>query len=151
MRSDQRESISQCDCCNSNNVKLIDESLITTSCFSKRSWPLVWWCEDCGARVGCHPKSNRPLGLMADSHTRFLRAKLHEKIDPLWQSGIASRDEIYAWLAKELQVEFEICHVSQLDTKNLRIALDLANKYYDLNVVRIQEAFRDKRYYKNRR
>lgn len=87
---------------------------------------------------------------MANGYIGRLRATLHETLDPLWRSGIATRDEIYKWLATELSISFEFCHISQLSEPQLLIALKLAEKYRDLNSDRIAKAYRDKRYYQKR-
>jgi hypothetical protein len=141
--------LTDCDCnvCGQHTVELIDESEITP--IPRRVWSKIYHCTSCNAIVGCHPNTTTPLGPLANAYTRKLRACLHEYIDPLWQSGIASRDEIYAWLAKELDVtEF---HVSQLSQSQLHIAITIASKYHNLNFDRIKKAFHVGRYYQNRR
>src|SRR5574337_856173 len=30
-------------------------------------WPLAYYCSSCGARVGCHPGTDIPLGSLADA------------------------------------------------------------------------------------
>lgn len=138
-----------CDCCSSYAVKLINEAEICT--IPRRRWPLIYYCVNCRARVGCHPGTAFPLGFMANGYIRRLRATLHETLDPLWRSGLATRTEIYSWLAKELSVSFDFCHVSQLSEPQLLIALKLATKYRDLNSERIAKAYRDKQWYKRNR
>lgn len=41
----------------------------------------VWACVPCEAWVGCHPDSNRPLGIPTRSRTRKLKVKAHAVFD----------------------------------------------------------------------
>jgi len=51
---------------------------------------LFWRC-GCGAYVGTHKGSDRPLGTPANAQLRDARMKLHNQmVDPLWQTAIAS-------------------------------------------------------------
>lgn len=48
----------------------------------------VYVCDGCGARVGCHPGTIKPLGLPVDEATRKARIILHHSlIDPLWKNA----------------------------------------------------------------
>lgn len=44
-----------------------------------------------------------------------LRCMAHAAFDPKWQSGKMSRTEAYAWLAKELSIPKEACHMLMFD------------------------------------
>lgn len=55
----------------------------------------IYVCDGCGARVGCHPGTTKPMGTPAGTALRDARHQLHAKrIDPLWQN--AWRDEEHA-------------------------------------------------------
>lgn len=69
-----------------------------------------WLCKTCGAYVGTH-KNNSPLGRLANAELRMEKGKAHKAFDPLWQSGKQSRSEAYAWLAKELKICEDRCHI----------------------------------------
>ena len=57
-----------------------------------------WNCKPCGARVGCHPGTKRPLGRLANAELRAAKQAAHAAFDPLWKSGDMTRSEAYRWL-----------------------------------------------------
>ncbi len=77
-------------------------------------WPMIWFCacQPSYAYVGCHTGTNRPLGTMANAHLRSKRVIAHAAIDPIWEAGLLSRKEVYAWLSDELGYEV---HVAESD------------------------------------
>lgn len=78
----------------------------------------VWRCAPCDARVGCHDGTDVPLGTLAGPELRSARWRAHDAFDRLWKrerGGTMTRAEAYAWLARELSVEVEACHVGQFD------------------------------------
>lgn len=48
---------------------------------------MCYYCESCGAYVGCHNNSKNPLGTMANRETREWRMKAHKSFDPIWKKG----------------------------------------------------------------
>lgn len=57
-----------------------------------------WKCDTCGNFVGCHHKTkNRtaPLGCIPTPEIKQARVKIHNVVDPLWQSGKISRNDLY--------------------------------------------------------
>lgn len=117
-----------CNACCSPNVKLTTNDRIYGR--KHNQWPYVYYCEDCGAAVGCHPNTYSPLGRLADKTTRHLRAKAHESFDVLWRSGLMKRSDAYRWLARELEIDGEACHISLLTQDQLRITTERAAKYF---------------------
>ncbi len=80
-------------------------------------------CPPCGAYVGCHPGTDKPLGNLANATLRALRSRAHGLFDPLWKSGTMKRKEAYQWLAGELGIEFKKCHIGWFDEPRCRAAL----------------------------
>lgn len=88
-----------------------------------------WHCEDCEAWVGCHPRNphfgqdgTAPLGRLADRALRQAKQRAHAAFDPLWQprSGkrcFGHRKEAYAWLAAQLGIGVEDCHIGMFDVE----------------------------------
>lgn len=68
-------------------------------------------CSPCGAYVGCHPGTKRPLGRLANASLRAAKVRAHAAFDPLWKSGRMKRTKAYAWLAKELEIKPDDCHI----------------------------------------
>lgn len=56
---------------------------------------MIWLCKPCDAYVGCHQNTKKPLGTMANAHTREMRRRVHAVIDPIWKSGKISRKKLY--------------------------------------------------------
>jgi hypothetical protein len=81
-------------------------------------------CE-CGAYVGCHPRTEIPLGYPAGPLTRRARNHAHEVFDRLWLvkserekiSKSEARAAGYTWLATALGIDPKDCHISHFDAK----------------------------------
>ena len=83
-----------------------------------------WTCAPCDTSVGCHPRTTTPLGTMATKAQRSARMAAHAAFDPLWQYKLArnprmpkgeARRAAYAWLAGELGLDIERCHIALFD------------------------------------
>jgi hypothetical protein len=98
-------------------------------------------CWRCDARVGTHKGTWQPMGPLADRELRRLRHAAHEAFDPIWRhrmlpSGPAAasvRHEAYGWLAGQLNLPAEQCHIGRLTREQCR------------EVIRISEGFRASR------
>lgn len=90
----------------------------------------VWLCRGCGARVGCHPGTSRPLGNPADAATRRARITLHnDMLDPLWKRASKKfgppglrRARTYRFLAHKLGLERDQTHTGMFDIETCRRA-----------------------------
>lgn len=93
-------------------------------------------CRGCGARVGCHPRSKKALGTLANAELRRWRSEAHKWFDPLWKkekriSGCShydARSAGYAWLSIQLDVAPEHCHISMFDISQCRRVVSLARE-----------------------
>lgn len=121
----------KCDNCSSPDVTLTTNDRLYG--VKKGTWPYIFYCNDCGASVGCHPGTHNPLGKLADKHTRTLRRRLHEVFDVFWMQGYMTRTEAYAWLAEQLKITSAECHVSQLTFVQLKEAIRLTKDYFQNN------------------
>ena len=75
-----------------------------------------WLCR-CGAYVGCHPNTDRPLGTCANAELRAARNRAHAAFDPLWKSGRMKRGQAYARLAEHFGRQI---HIGQSDLETAR-------------------------------
>lgn len=116
-----------CDNCCSVNIKLIENKEIYGKNYGK--WPFIYYCFDCKSSVGCHPSTHIPLGRMADKETKQLRAELHLQFDKLWKMQFFTRDKAYCWLARELNIDNNECHISWLNKIQLELGIDIVVKY----------------------
>lgn len=54
----------------------------------------------------------------------MLRCRVHQVMDPLWQSGLMNRIEVYARLAKMFGIKLANCHVGFMNEAECRTAID---------------------------
>lgn len=109
----------KCDYCH-RDAELVTGNVIyphRPDLFSK----FFWHCAPCDAYVGCHKKDcgygdgTRPLGRLANAELRKAKTAAHAAFDPLWRSGGMSRRAAYAWLASQLGVAPQNCHIGMFD------------------------------------
>lgn len=110
----------------------------SASLYRGRDFGPVWICRPCAAWVGCHPGTNKPLGIPADAATKAARSVAHTAFDRLWKEiassyvlnsalgrGAKKRNEYrirkrgrtraYRWLAEQLGITPEDCHIGAMD------------------------------------
>lgn len=82
-----------------------------------------WKCLACGdAYVGCHDGTEQPLGRLADAKLRLAKQHAHAVFDPLWEAKVErgmskgkARGLGYRWLAVQLGIKPEDCHIGMMD------------------------------------
>ena len=84
-----------------------------------------WLCQPCVAFVGCYPHSTKPLGSLANAELRKERSKVHAAFDLIWKRGGTPRSKAYIWLANQLGLPVEECHIGMFDVQLCRSALTL--------------------------
>lgn len=72
-------------------------------------------CKPCDAYVGCHPGTDEPLGRLANSELRLAKRRTHLWFDSIWKSGAMSRTQAYEWLAGQMGIKVEDCHIGMFD------------------------------------
>lgn len=82
-----------------------------------------WNCDPCGAWVGCHKGTIKPLGRLANAELRQAKQEAHNAFDPFWRSNgfhgqKLKRSAAYKWLAKQLGVER--IHIGECDVETCR-------------------------------
>lgn len=85
-------------------------------------WPYRYLCDDerCGAHIGCHLNTDRPLGTMATEETRRARQAAHAIFDPLWKTGKMKRRQAYGWLAEKLHIDRALCHIGEFSVEQCK-------------------------------
>ncbi len=86
-------------------------------------WPLAYRCSCCGARVGCHPDTDLPLGTLANEETMKARRDAHAAFDVLWKGRTDARSHAYKALAKAMGMKK--AHISWLDAEECRRIVEL--------------------------
>jgi len=103
----------------SNPAEWVDNAEVYGRSYGKSS--MIWLCRPCGAYVGCHNNTTKPLGTLANKELRDLRKKAHEAIDPIWQSGKKKRKEVYIWLMEKFGREI---HIGQSDIETCKAIIE---------------------------
>ena len=86
---------------------------------------LFYLCSPCKAYVGCHAGGDKPLGILANESLRKAKSKAHSYLDPIWRNGYMKRKEVYKWLANELQIDVDDCHIGMMDEDMCALAADV--------------------------
>ena len=88
----------------------------------RASW--AFWLCGCGAWVSCHPGTAIPMGRPGNALTRSWRIQAHRALDSRWLrvNGRAdkhktsrARPKAYTWLAAQLGIRVEDCHIGLFD------------------------------------
>lgn len=90
---------------------------------------------DCGAWTSCHPGTAIPAGRPGSGRTRYLRGKAHEALDVLWRgtrdrAAIAhgyARRRAYKWLAGQLGIRPEDCHIGRMTAEECERVIAVCN------------------------
>lgn len=89
-----------------------------------------WLCKPCEAYVGCYGNTDRPLGRLAKAQLRVLKIKAHHALDALWEDGHMCRTHAYLWLAKQLGIAENACHIGMFSTQMCKEVIALCNEKY---------------------
>ncbi len=80
-----------------------------------------WYCDNGHepAYVGCHKNGSGivPLGRLANAELRRAKNRAHAAFDPVWREGSMKRNQAYAWLALQLGISREECHIGMMDVE----------------------------------
>jgi hypothetical protein len=98
-----------------------------------------WQCSNasCGAYVGCHSGTTKPMGIVAKKELRTLRHTCHLKFDGLWKRFEVKRATAYNWIAwlcnaqadcPERLKERKTLHFGYMAEPECIYILDLINK-----------------------
>jgi hypothetical protein len=70
-----------------------------------------WVCWSCNAWVGCKSGTDEPFGELADEALRAARTSAHKAFDPIWEQGLMTKTDAYAWLSQALGIPRHECHI----------------------------------------
>lgn len=94
-----------------------------------KSYGMAYLCRGCDAYVGCHKGTDKPLGRLANHELRKWKMRAHAAFDLLWKCRFMRRWQAYAWLADELNVPAEQCHIGMFDVDMCQKAIDVSLKF----------------------
>lgn len=87
---------------------------------------MIYECKPCDARVGTHP-DGRPLGRLANRELRYWKIRAHAAFDPHWKGSQTKRARAYQWLASELQIPVEDCHIGAFDVEMCKRVIEVCD------------------------
>lgn len=96
----------------------------------------TWVCVLCGAWVGCHPGSERPLGGLANAELRAAKQAAHAVFDPLWQRKIEkdgcskgqARRAGYKWLSEQLGIPYKKTHIGYMNVEECKRVVEVCTE-----------------------
>ncbi len=95
-------------------AKCEDSSVIYGKSFG---WIWICRCLHKYSYVGCHGKSKRPLGTLANHATRIARKRATAALNSVRRASLMTRQEAYIWLAGILMKSEEQSHIAMSDTE----------------------------------
>ena len=101
---------------------------------------LFWYCAPCLAWVGVHKGTEKALGELANATLRSVRNKAHREFDPLWKRkmdrhGLSRRKARgcgYQWLAEQLGIAAENCHIALFEEEMCWRTIEICAPYANL-------------------
>jgi hypothetical protein len=84
------------------------------------TWPFAYRCvvDACDSYVGIHPKTDIPLGTLANKAVRAARKQAKSHLSPMWEVDGMDKNAVYAWLAREMGItDVNHCHIGWFDEK----------------------------------
>lgn len=109
------------------DVRLVSNSEIYRG-RSYGEWPYAYLCDHCRAYVGLHPQTDVPLGTLADDALRKARNTSKSEFHELKEKRGYSRNEAYAWLAKEMGIPVDNCHFGWFELQDCALALHICQE-----------------------
>ena len=76
------------------------------------TWPFAYKCVSapCDSYVGIHPRTDIPLGTLANKAVRAARKQAKAMLSPMWEIDGMEKTSVYAWLAEKMGIK-NIDHV----------------------------------------
>ena len=100
----------RCGICRSQRVEL-----------RQNRYGYYYRCADCGATVGCHRGTKKPMGMTMDEEGRKLRMDCHRMFDRLWETS-KERSDRYRTLAAMMNIRPSQCHFAKMNKNQLILA-----------------------------
>ena len=82
-------------------------------------------CLPCDAHVGCPPDTTVALGRLANAALRKAKMAAHSVFDMKWRAGHMKRKDAYGWLAEQLGIERQACHIGMMDMEMCKRVVDV--------------------------
>ena len=93
-------------------------------------WPFLYRCQDakCDSYVGLHPKTDIPLGTLANKETRDWRKKAKALLIPMWEEQGMEKTAVYQWLAEKMGIaDWNHCHIGWFNIEQCKQVIQICN------------------------
>lgn len=102
-----------------------------------QSYGNIYLCRPCQAWVGVHKTTNQALGRLGTKELRALHKEAHRWFDQLYEmdiikelypayvQGMSGREKAYLWLAQQMGIKKEYCHIGYFDEQQSRQVIEL--------------------------
>lgn len=77
-----------------------------------------WKCDTCQNFVGCHHKTKnrtQPLGCIPTPEIKKARQRIHQLLDPIWQSGKMERKEVYRYISEKIGWSYHTAKIRSVE------------------------------------
>lgn len=100
---------------------------VDSSAVYGRSYGMIYLCPKCGAYVGVHKGTDKPLGRFADEDLRRWKKSAHAAFDPLWQIGEfrGRRKAAYRLLSEQMGLPEEKTHIGMFDVAQCKQVIQI--------------------------
>ena len=106
-----------------NTPEFVDSSAVYNT-----SYGMIYLCRPCRAWVGVHRGTRRALGCLANEELRAWKHCAHGCFDPIWREGPLNRMEAYEWLAREMDIERDRCHIGMFNVDECKEVINICKK-----------------------
>ena len=89
---------------------------------------MIYQCQNCNARVGCHKGTTRPLGNLANGVLRLKRMETHQVYDAFWKRSGMTRTQAYKWLAEQMNLTEDRAHIGSFEMDQCQMVIELCKK-----------------------
>lgn len=112
-----------CDYCGCQ-AELVDSSEVYGTSYGD-----IYLCRNCGAYVGVHKGTDRPLGRLANAELRYWKKAAHAAFDPIWQYGRfkGHRKQAYSWLAGKMGLPVDKTHIGMFDVDQCKKVIQICH------------------------
>lgn len=94
-------------------------------------WPFLYRCQDtkCDSYVGLHPKTDIPLGTLANQETREWRKRAKAMLIPMWDEQGIEKSSVYKWLAKKMGItDVNHCHIGWFNIDQCKQVIQICSQ-----------------------
>jgi len=101
------------------------------------SFGMIYLCRSCSAWVGVHEGTDLAFGRLANEELRDWKKLAHNffdklftesiinKIYPTYITGVTNREKAYIWLAEQMGIQKEFCHIGMFDVDECKQVVEI--------------------------